>query len=105
MPSQSDGDFLDGWALWQEHKPQTLEDWIAVAQRSIDAEDYDPSVGSPIFQALYAAVEAMRETQTRALGMSEMRLSAFQRQTLANVIEPLSCLMAGKSWDGLIDGR
>lgn len=56
---------LDGWALWQEHKPQSAEDWIAVAQRSIDAEDYDPSVGSPLFQALYATFKVKRETQTR----------------------------------------
>ncbi len=51
-----------------------------------------------------AALEAaIRETQTRALNMSEMRLSAFQRQTLANVVEPLSCVMVGKPFDGMID--
>lgn len=38
--------------------------------------------------------EAIRETQTRALNMAGMRLSAFQRQTLANVIEPLSAVMS-----------
>lgn len=46
---------------------------------------------------------AIRETQTRALLMAEMRLTDFQRGTLANVLEPLSCVMADKPWDGLID--
>lgn len=52
-------EILDGLALWDEHKPQSGQDWVAVARRSIKAEDYDPAVGSPIFQALYAAVEAL----------------------------------------------
>jgi hypothetical protein len=46
---------------------------------------------------------AIRETQVRALVMGEMRLTDFQRTTLANVIEPLSCVMAEKPFDGLID--
>lgn len=55
-------DIADGLALWEEHKPQSCEDWRAVARRCIVAPDYDPSDGSPIFQALYAAeLEAMSQ--------------------------------------------
>lgn len=63
MSDLSPEEFLDGWALWQEHRPQSGDDWRAVARRSIAAEDYEPSVGSPMFQALYAAeaeVERLR---------------------------------------------
>jgi hypothetical protein len=54
-------EILDGLALWDEHKPQSGQDWIAVAQRSVMAENYDPSRGSPLFRALYAAVEVLME--------------------------------------------
>lgn len=31
-------EIADGMALWQEHKPQTKEDWIAIARRFSEAE-------------------------------------------------------------------
>lgn len=54
-------EILDGLALWDEHKPQTGADWMGVATRSVQAKDYDPSVGAPMFQALYRAVAALME--------------------------------------------
>lgn len=56
----------DGLALWEEMKPQTPEDWLAVAVRSIEREKYDPRVGSPIFQALYKAVAGLIECARQA---------------------------------------
>ena len=45
-------EFADGFALWEEHRPQSAEDWQAVARRCVDS-DYDPSDASPLFGALY----------------------------------------------------
>lgn len=53
-------EFLDGWALWQEHQPQTAQDWVAVAERFI-AGDGDVSKSSPLFAALVLAVKQRDE--------------------------------------------
>lgn len=48
--------------------------------------------------------DAIRETQTRALLMAEMRLTDFQRRTLANVLEPLSLAMSEQPPDTILGG-
>lgn len=53
-------DILDGLALWEEHRPQSADDWIAVAGRVLDAGD-DGSAGSPIFHALCKVVAEQRK--------------------------------------------
>lgn len=52
-------DIADGLALWEEHKPQTAEDWLAIARRGVEDPTYPVDVGSPIFQALYRAVAGL----------------------------------------------
>lgn len=52
-------DIADGLALWQEHRPQTAEDWIRVAERCIADPDYDITQSAPIFQALVTVVAAV----------------------------------------------
>lgn len=54
-------EILDGLAIWDELKPQSAGDWIAVARRSVEAPDYAPHVGSPMFRALYAVTAALME--------------------------------------------
>lgn len=49
-------EIADGLALWQEHKPQTGADWVAVAERFI-AHGADESQSSPLFAALVLAVK------------------------------------------------
>lgn len=56
----------DGLALWEEHRPRTAEDWVAVAERFIAAGD-DTSNSSPMFAALVLAVkqrDAVRGKET-----------------------------------------
>jgi len=43
-------EFLDGWALWEEHRPQSAEDWIAVARRCNSDPEFDPAKASPRFR-------------------------------------------------------
>lgn len=50
-------ELADGMALWQEHRPMSPEDWIAVARRTNADPSYDRSNGSPLFVALCIAVE------------------------------------------------
>jgi hypothetical protein len=47
-------------ALWQEHRPQTPEDWIAVARRCND-DGADRSVMSPILAALCIVLDRLDE--------------------------------------------
>ncbi len=44
-------EFFDGWALWQEHRPQTAEDWVEVAQRCAADPDFDHTKSAPTFGA------------------------------------------------------
>jgi hypothetical protein len=46
----------DGLALWEEMKPQSGEDWVAVAERCL-AMPPEPSNPSPLFAGLLAAVK------------------------------------------------
>jgi hypothetical protein len=48
-------EIVDGFALWQEHQPQTGEDWVAVAERFIAAGETTEN-SSPLFAALVLAV-------------------------------------------------
>jgi hypothetical protein len=50
-------EILDGLALWDEHKPQTGEDWVKVAERFIAAGETTEE-SSPLFAAV---VQAVRE--------------------------------------------
>lgn len=84
---------LDGWTDLPDGP--TVDDAREAVMRELLA--FDRLNRGPEFE------QAMRETQTRAMGMSEMRLTDLQRTALANVIEPLSCVLAGKPYDGLID--
>lgn len=53
-------EFLDGWALWQEYRPQTAEDWVEVARRCAADPTFDHTKASPTFGAavLLARIEA-----------------------------------------------
>lgn len=53
-------DFVDGMAPWQEHKPQSGEDWLAVAVRCLEMPPR-PENPSPLFAGLLLAVEALIE--------------------------------------------
>lgn len=55
MPDPTTPEILDGLALWQEHKPQTGEDWVAVAERFI-ADGCTTEQSSPLFAGLVLAV-------------------------------------------------
>lgn len=102
-PFSSAPDLLDA-IDWYRRCLEDIQDGRPVTGLREAKLSYDKAVES--LRSLVTESEAaMRETQTRAMNMSEMRLSAFQRQTLANVVEPLSCVLAGKPHDGLIDGR
>jgi len=50
------GEVLDGLSLWDEHKPQSGEDWVAVAERFIAAGD-STEQSSPLFAGLVMAVQ------------------------------------------------
>lgn len=65
-------EFLDGFALWEEHMPQTGEDWVAVAERFI-AGDGDTSKSSALFTALVLAVR-QRDTLRSKLEAEVERL-------------------------------
>lgn len=56
-------EFLDGFALWQEHKPQTGEDWVAVAERCLADPGYDIAKSSPLFAAVVLAVKQRDEAR------------------------------------------
>lgn len=66
----------DGFALWQEHRPQTGEDWVTVAERFIAAGETTER-SSPIFAALVLAVrerdKATEEADQRAAAIAEVR--------------------------------
>jgi len=49
-------EIADGIALWEEHKPQTDEDWVAVAERFV-ADGASTENSSPLFAGLVLAVE------------------------------------------------
>jgi hypothetical protein len=52
-------EILDGLALWNEHKPQTGEDWVAVAERFIAAGEDTYAKSSPLFAAVVIAVSRL----------------------------------------------
>lgn len=56
MDDETLSEIADGLALFQEHRPQTGADWVAVAERFI-ADDGDTSQSSPLFAALVLAVK------------------------------------------------
>lgn len=43
----------DGFALWEEFKPQSAEDWVAVAKRCAADPTFDYRKSSPLFGAAY----------------------------------------------------
>lgn len=53
MSEQSFDEFLDGFALWEEHKPQSGEDWLGIARRVL--ADGGADNPSPIFAGLLLA--------------------------------------------------
>ena len=55
-------EFLDGWALWQEHRPQTAEDWVRVAKRCAADPTFEVAHARPPFGA---AVLLARELMDR----------------------------------------
>lgn len=55
-------DLADGLALWEEHKPQSGEDWVAVAERFIAAGDTTEQ-SSPLFAGLVLAVRQRDEAR------------------------------------------
>jgi hypothetical protein len=87
-------EILDGLALWNEHKPQTGEDWIAVAERFIAAGEDTYAKSSPLFAAVVIAVSRLDslikglEEEVTALnryGQSGMETSIASR--LSKLIE------------------
>lgn len=74
-PKPTTAAIVDGLALWQEHKPQSGEDWLAVAQRFI-AQQGDARQGSPIFAGLVLATERGNANEMRAT-MAEERVAAL----------------------------
>lgn len=55
-------EFFDGFALWTEHMPQSAEDWIAVAERTL-AADAATNEGHILFEALCLAVRQRDEAR------------------------------------------
>lgn len=56
---------LDGLALWQETKPQTVQDWIEIAERYLDSHS-DYSGASPEFKELVTFVFERREAEEQS---------------------------------------
>jgi hypothetical protein len=73
-PKPTTAAIVDGLALWEEHRPQTGEDWLAVAQRFI-AQQGDASQSSPVFAGLVLATERGNAQEMRAT-MAEEALAA-----------------------------
>lgn len=48
-------EIADGMALWEEHRPQTPEDWIGVARRT-NADGGPDASATVLFKALCLAV-------------------------------------------------
>lgn len=63
-------EILDGFALWEEHKPQTGEDWVKVAERVI-ADGDSTEKGSPLFAAVGIAVHEREAAESRCKGLEE----------------------------------
>jgi hypothetical protein len=74
-PKPTTAAIVDGLALWQEHKPQSGEDWLAIAQRFI-AQQGDARESSPIFAGLVLATERGNANEMRAT-MAEERVAAL----------------------------
>ncbi len=70
---------VDGLALWEEHKPETAEDWLAVASR-FNAAQGDRSLSSPLFAALSIAVEQRDTQDMRATMAEEVALEAASEE-------------------------
>jgi DNA-binding ferritin-like protein len=83
-------EILDGHALWEEHKPQTGEDWLAVAERFIAAGETTER-SSPLFAALVLAIQ--RDATSTQPSSDSARLSALQ-ESLEREIEELRKLIA-----------
>ena len=64
------GDLLDGFSLWQEHRPRTPEDWRAIARTYI-TEGLDASDASPEFAALLWAERHLQDCAERMVAKSE----------------------------------
>lgn len=54
-------EFFDGWALWEEHRPQSAEDWAAVARRCAADSTFDHTRSSPIFGAAVLLARELAE--------------------------------------------
>jgi hypothetical protein len=84
-------EILDGLALWNEHKPQTGEDWIAVAERFIAAGEDTYAKASPLFAAVVIAVSRLdslikgleEEEQLQREEAAEFRDKAAKRKQAA----------------------
>lgn len=83
-------DLADGFALWEEHRPQSAEDWIAVAERFIDAGE-TPDLATPLFAALVQAVKQTRE---------KLDSLAMECEARATLIENRSTKEGRKASDG-----
>lgn len=57
-------ELADGLALWEEYRPQTAQDWIGVARRTL-ADGEDGSKGSATFHALCLAVQTADEMASK----------------------------------------
>jgi hypothetical protein len=57
---------LDGLALWDEHKPQSSEDWVEVAKRCVADPPTSPS---PVFGAAVLLASDLAE-RDRQLGIA-----------------------------------
>lgn len=57
-------EFLDGFALWQEHAPQSAEDWAAVAKRCAADPTFDYTKSSPLFGAAFLLARELKEVES-----------------------------------------
>lgn len=86
MGQPSFEEIADGMALWDEHKPQSGEDWIAVAERFI-ADGCTTEKSSPLFAAVVLAVtqrDQLRQQVERLLSATTYaakRLQAADTET------------------------
>lgn len=105
----STDDLANGMALWQEHRPQCAEDWIAVAERWV-ASGETTEQSSPLFAALVLAVRqrdsrpAVDDVRAAIAEMddkvqAQRHAAPEARQAVAIVLDALAARL------GLVDDR
>lgn len=93
-------DILDGLSLWGELKPQSGEDWIAVAERFINTGD-DPRDAAPLFAGLVLAIrerDRLRDLLEQLSGVTPARFKngpAWERRIYEILDEALNRQEAG----------